>query len=396
MGAEFRGVIDALQSQGPSVRSLSETLRIGRNISERMLAAAKHGISGRQVIMNSPGVEGLGLLAGALRERLDNPAISDRVEAAAREFVRLIHRLGPSHARLQARLRASAMEHHELDRAQDYFDALRRGAFKTNRELCGTEVRFHGLIALCRPSPDEPGKIEAAGATALLGCRSRRGGLPLVVTASYTGPEHYPPDAFGGAVRTSEESQPWVPAGTLLESFSTTPLPIVTARGPKKAVTNVIDTAPGSRWPVDVVIGRRFPPVPTSRGGREPFFNTLARVRTPAQRLVFDLYVHPSMVTPLGPTLAAYYWSPAISGDPGKDWAEQQPGTPRLQLLGRGLSRASHPAWPRHGELALHVFQTLGSAPDEFVGFRADIPYPLWGASYCITFDYSGEDTDTP
>lgn len=389
LGTELRGVVESLNLRDRSVRGVAETLGIGRGISERMLAASRQGLSGREVIANSPGTEGLQMLVSSLRDRIADPALCDRVEAAIQEFMKLMRRLGPSHSKLLSRLREAAMEREEFDDTRDYYETLRRRAFRINRELCGTEIGFHGLVALSRPSPTEPGMIEAAGATALLRCQSRRGGLPLVVSASYTGPEHYAPDVFGGAVRRSESSKQWTPAGTLLEDFSTSPLPVVTARGPRKAVTNVIDTAPGSQWPVDVVIGRRFPAVPTSRGSGEPFFNTVARIRTPAQRLVFDLYVHASMTTPSGPVLAAYYWAPAITGNPSKDWAEQQPGTPRLQLLGRGLSHATHPAWPRHGELAQRAFRRLGWDQDEFVGFRADVSYPLWGASYFLTFDYS-------
>ena len=389
LNIELRAALQALDLPERTVRTVAESLAIGRNVSERALAAARPGISGREVIEESPGVEGLRILAIAIRERRLAAALCDRVDAAIEEFVRLIQRLGPSHAKLQASLRNAALSHAPYDQTSGYFEDLRKRAFRVNRDLCGTEIQTHTCITLARPLPSDPGMMEAAGVSALLGSRSRHGGTPLVISASYAGAENYAPDTFAGAVRHAASAQQWTPAGTLLEDFSTSPLPRVTARGPRKAVVNVIDAAPGTKWPVDIVIARRFPPVPHTRVSEDKCFNTVTRIRTPAQRLVFDLYVHKSMTTPAGPLFTAFYWSQATTGDPAKDWAEQLPGTPPLQLLGRGLQHAAHPAWTRHGELARTIFDRLDWPADEFVGFRADIPFPVWAASYCITFDYT-------
>ena len=57
--------------------------------------------------------------------------------------------------------------------------------------------------------------------------------------------------------------------------------------------------------------------------------------------------------------------------------------------LGRGLERAATDAWSRYGELMRSAFERLGWNADDFVGFRAEVAYPMWGAAYFAVFDYA-------
>jgi hypothetical protein len=34
--------------------------------------------------------------------------------------------------------------------------------------------------------------------------------------------------------------------------------------------------------------------------------------------------------------------------------------------------------------------------PDEFVGFRCDAEYPLWRAGYCVSFDFTRPEGESP
>jgi hypothetical protein len=53
------------------------------------------------------------------------------------------------------------------------------------------------------------------------------------------------------------------------------------------------------------------------------------------------------------------------------------------------LDRAASPAWQKQAELTKTAFERLGWNPNDFVGYRAEIPYPMWGGAYFAVFDYS-------
>jgi len=64
------------------------------------------------------------------------------------------------------------------------------------------------------------------------------------------------------------------------------------------------------------------------------------------------------------------------------------PSQPRLELLGYGLDRMHTASYPRQRELATFLFDHLGWDPNDFVGFRCELPHPIWRAGYCMSFEY--------
>jgi hypothetical protein len=35
-----------------------------------------------------------------------------------------------------------------------------------------------------------------------------------------------------------------------------------------------------------------------------------------------------------------------------------------------------------------HVFERVGWDPEQFVGYRCEVAYPVWQAAYCMLFDF--------
>jgi len=57
-------------------------------------------------------------------------------------------------------------------------------------------------------------------------------------------------------------------------------------------------------------------------------------------------------------------------------------------VLGRGLGQVATGANPRHEELTRAMFDRLGWRRDDFIGYRAEVEYPLWGGAYFAVFTW--------
>jgi hypothetical protein len=68
--------------------------------------------------------------------------------------------------------------------------------------------------------------------------------------------------------------------------------------------------------------------------------------------------------------------------------------TPPLATLGRGIANAECDAWHRHAELTRYTFERLGWDPDEYVGYRGDVVFPIWAAKYVVVFAFDSRDAD--
>jgi hypothetical protein len=180
-------------------------------------------------------------------------------------------------------------------------------------------------------------------------------------------------------------------ASTILTSFSTQPLPVVVSRGLGERVRNVIDpdyTASGHA--VDVVVGYQ-----RLRAGQHPAYDEVptlevgAMIREPTRSLVLDVWLHRDMAAGAVPALETYVWSPTLRATLADHWLDRLPTSPLLRVLGRGTGRAATPAYARHAELTGAAFAQLGWDAGEFVGYRAEVEYPMWGGAYFAVFDYS-------
>jgi hypothetical protein len=59
-----------------------------------------------------------------------------------------------------------------------------------------------------------------------------------------------------------------------------------------------------------------------------------------------------------------------------------------VEILGPGTASAASEAWDRQRQLTESVFELGGWNPAEFVGYRCDVPEPMWGVTYYMIFDF--------
>lgn len=385
LAEELRMLVATFPAPARRVRGMAEFLRIDRNTCQRVLAATKVGNEVLTVLLRAPGVEALRAVVSGSRARGCSPEAVAAAGAAVAQFAALVSRLGGSHARVRARVERALLGHEggALGSAPAQV-AVRRRMFSGACELAGKRVALQLSVAVVRPLPEDGARIERAGVTGFIGQQTRPGAMPLAVTFAHSSDR---PEAADPSIRyTGLEA---AAAETLVDQFSTSPLPVVTTRGPLGRVVHVIDPAlSGGRDKFDVVLGHRMSPVSHPAQHETPVLNLVSRIRSPTHRLLLDVYLHRSLAMSSAPSVGAYVSIPAPGADSTPRWYERLPGTPELRVLGRALDAAESDAWPRHGDLTRFLFERLGWGPAAFIGYRCDVHYPVWGATYMVSFEF--------
>src|SRR5690606_17622437 len=121
-----------------------------------------------------------------------------------------------------------------------------------------------------------------------------------------------------------------------------------------------------------------------------PVLELNAMIREPARALIFDVYLHREMARRAIPQLDLYLWSPGLDQSLSDVWFDALETSTPLQLLGPGPRRCESAAFVRHADLTRSVFEKLGYDAGEFVGFRCEVAFPMWGGAYAISFDFGG------
>lgn len=343
-----------------------------------------------------PGVEGLRMCVASARQKLGAPLESVLVgaESAIDDFQALIRTGGGSHARLVARIRATAdgLTNKKVVTPPGRREDVRRAMHDVVQALSGRSAVARMSVSIIRPCKDDPTKHEYVHARAYIGYVAASGGLPLVVASWVTGSGAQSP----GVDYQNLEGVPLDEREFtgLLEDFCTMPVPIVTSRDTTGKLVQVMDQArakPGEA--MDAVIAYRLPRVaPLPSLDDPPIYLEVTTMTVPAQRMVSDLYVHRSMAVGCTPSVSLYLGRGSGGCDLIDRWHEQIDGSPVLGLLGNGLKNAHSSGWERHAELTRHVFAKLGWDPQEYVGYRCDETWPLWNCDYVVALDYRAHE----
>ena len=74
---------------------------------------------------------------------------------------------------------------------------------------------------------------------------------------------------------------------------------------------------------------------------------------------------------------------------PESRWFDRLRDRPKLEHLGFGLDGVATESYPRMPDLCRYLFDSQEWDPEEFVGFRCQVDYPLGGVQYLLTFDFT-------
>lgn len=387
--AEFRRLLAALPAATAGASGLARALNTDRATCQRLLFALRVEPDA-QILLHLPGVQGLRQFVNAARAAGAPDQDAAAADAAIDQFDALISSLAGSRARLAARLRATT----HTDPANDPItERARRQVFTGAAEVTGRASDVNVTIYIYRPTPGDPATFDRLMATGVIGHTARPDAVPLVIS---TGRRASPDDPAAPVPYATLDQRPATgrTPGAVLEEFSTSPPPAVTARGPGDQLLQIIDPAAtaGGR-PIDLVVALR-----SDRAGPHPALDkppvqeVWTLMHYPARALLFDVFLHRTLARACIPSLAMHLWRPNLETGMGDRWYTQLPSAPTLQLLGPGLARSPTPLFPRHAELTAHLFDRAGWPAAEFIGFRCALTYPLWRAGYCMTFDFAEHD----
>ncbi len=381
---ELGSIVAALPEHARGASGMARHIDVVRNTCQRVVSVLAEPAADAGTLARLPGVKGLEqFLDGCARVGVDQSLVA-LGGAAVRDFDRFIRENAGSQSKLADRIAAAeaGADAHTLCSVEARADLFNAAANVTGR-ACEVAISLEAY----RPAPGQPDKIERAVVNGLIGTTVTPGGIPASILAGDTlDPESEPQPA---PVSLDEQPAKGVTPSAILAEFSTTPLPTVTTRGPGSQLVQVVDPErlePGQMF--DIVTARRFTHPRLNPDGSPALDSVWSLVNCPSRRLIFDVYFHREMERMFRPAVDAQMWYPNLESPTGDRWLTRFPAQPKLQLLGVGVSAAASPFYTRHAELTARTFERLGWNPNDLVGFRCEVEYPIWRAGYCMSLDY--------
>lgn len=394
--SELRGAVALLPLAERGASAMSRWLSIDRATCQRIVGAISRPDATSETLVQLPGVEGLRQFANAMAERYTDPVAVERlaaVRAAIDRFESVLAELGGSQRRLKERLDAG-----KGPDSQDFIqgpdsEKAREALFRAAVGVMGRWSALTVSVGMIRPLPDDPLRTDSVRVLGSLGHRWREPCIPLEVgrTASLRPTEP-------GEARPLFATLDGVPIlgatpGVILDQFCSNPAPQIIAREIGRRIVNVIDTPEHAEQPLDIFTGTRTVVPDKHPATLDPAIGEVwALQHIPARHLVFDTYLHRDIARRCIPSLEAHLWRPDVTGHAAARWSTRLPGGPRLEVLGSGLAGTRTQIYPRMGELLEHVYSRIGWDPEEFIGYRCEVSYPLWRAGYCMLFDFTGNE----
>ncbi|MDP1660418.1 MAG: hypothetical protein Q8L55_00755 [Phycisphaerales bacterium] len=395
---ELRAVIDLLSPPDRGASALAKKLNLDRATCQRIVATIAEPTPDARTLVNFPGIEGLRLFIDAVAKR-PKAAQGDRqiIESAANaidSLESLLDQLKVSQRGLRRLLEDHSVQPVEAAQAENEWlgqddVAARATLFNAAAHVVGRWTDTLVGVSIIRPVVGSPKLTQSVQLRAHLGHHAHQTSVPLEL-----GSRAQVHDTDKTVYTTLDEEGRSGPWGALVVPYCSRPLPRVTSRRIGGMVTHVVEREESSPdAPFDVVIANRT-------GTPEPHPATLTPavgevssiVRYPSRRMLHDVFLHRDIARTCIPALETHLWTPTDTRLMAR-WSTRIPGGPKLQLLGQGLRVASTPAWDRYLDLLRYGFEHAGWNPDEFVGYRCEIEFPLWRCSYHFLFDFTAGDT---
>lgn len=394
LSVELRALVALLPRDEQTASAMARALGVDRNTCQRLVAALASAEPNEAMLVRLPGVQGLRQVIEAVRRRRPEPEAAEQAEAAlaaVEALSTLIQRLAGSQRRLRQRLEADIAFGAEPRGPGDDV-AARRALFRAAAEIVGRWSDTALLMSIIRPVPGEPELTETVRVQGRIGHVWRGSAVPLELAAVKPDNMALPDPERGASMRTlaARPARGDTP-DALLRSFCSEPLPRVTARVSGKLTIHVVDPKdePG-REPLDLVMAHRRATPDRHPATLDPPIGEVSSLMVyPARKMVSDVYLHRDIARRCSPS-AELHLGGFSSGTPGRRarWSTRFPGDPPLTCLGSGLARVGTPYYERHAELVQHVFERVGWDPEQFIGYRCEVAYPVWQAAYCMLFDF--------
>ena len=397
---ELRGLVELLPEGERGASAMARALDVDRNTCQRIVAATGRGDADAMLLVQLPGVMGLGQFLDAMARRFPGSEPGQAIagaRAAVGRFEKLIDGVAGSQRKLRERLEMDRQRDGDAGGALGAGRAMpddvgaRRALFRAAVDIVGRWSEARLTMRIIRPAPGDGLHTENIRMTGHVGHVARPVAVPLEV---YSGAPENLIEQAGHAFESLDASQS---VGNtprfLMEKFCTRPLPRVTSRGTASRVVHAIDEAAEPGKASDIFVADRRAGVDKHPASQHPPIGEVTTIMNfPARRYVMDVYLHRDIARRCIPSLEVHLASPWAGSALLSRWSTRLPGGPRMEVLGAGLERAGSDAYARHGEVAAEMFASVGWDAAEFVGYRCDVAYPIWRGAYCMLFDFTGNE----
>ncbi|MFN7020549.1 MAG: hypothetical protein ACK4WH_04370 [Phycisphaerales bacterium] len=398
--ATLRALVDGFPPNARNISGMSRWLAVHKATCQRIVEGLDSSRDGLTCFARLPGIEGLRMAIEAGRTRGVAPDLLDSAAAAIGEYETLLLNYGRTQrglVRLIESLRIQAAgPQGQPDR--DMQEDQRKALFDGARRVTGEEVRGKSLVAIIRPRPDQPSRLDAFMYSRLVGARRHSFSRPIITFMLAGWWSHL--FSAEGPVRPAGVAVETLPF-ELIDGFSTAgvrPVRIGVADARTLVVVD-LDSVPGDgdgQGPADVTGRFHSSAMPNPIWDNRARLNCTLRITNPVRTLLMDVYLHHTLAASLVPQLACYSLAapPGDSPDGGPDqcWYERFPDMPEVARHPRGHRPGPHPAFARHDELAAHAFLREGLDPADYEAFRAEAAYPIWQSEYRMYFESPRQD----
>lgn len=366
----FTRIIEAKCRGSKSVSALSEAFGVHRKLAWQ-IAKVAYETDPFVAARHMPNARAVDSWLVAARERGIAHELLDSARAAAAAFETLLDTHVRSRTELEMLLESCGQSG---DPAAEH--RWREQAYLGNSFIWGAHCR--ALLAICvlTPSEDRDRHFHAAQVRGLLGFRQTRPGVRWIVNQSVVADDESKTQTT--LVRTpldpdAANAHAGVP---VMPRFCSTPTPAITRRvGADGMVHDEFLPGPvghsGERTLVTGELMRNIGPDHATEHDKVAHFG--AAVRTPAELLHFDLFVHHALFGPVTRELRVFS---DLATPIAFDDSDALTVSESVTRLGRGTSLAQTPDIPGYADLAGAVFHSLGVEPDNYDLYRVRIPFP--------------------
>lgn len=399
MHSELRPVIDALPMDQRGASAMSRLLGVDRAVCQRFVFTLSKREPDARSLVDLPGPDGIrSIISAAARKKLIGGDALASSKAAVERFQEVIEAHAGSQRKLKARLDAAspvAINSRVVSTSGDEALSTRKRMFAPSCEVTGRWsetllsmrfIRVHG------GNDGTPAVRESAFVRGYLGHVARPDAIAMETGESR--PLFSPGAREPGFKTLSEDPAASTTADLVLPEYSSHPMPRVVTRTDHARLLHLIDIPEDQLGkPNDIVIaGRESQQEPHPASWRPPIAEVGLLTLYPARRLLLDVFLHRDLASKCIASASAHLWTPDQAVGRACRWSTRLRGNLPLKLLGFGLSNLATPHFARQQDLAADVYRRMDWDPDEFVGYRLEVSYPIWRAGYYEVFDFTGNE----
>ncbi|TWT42288.1 hypothetical protein RAS1_34180 [Phycisphaerae bacterium RAS1] len=319
-----------------------------------------------------PGKPGRSILVGALTKAGAEPRLIAAAQAAMHDFERIIELHAGDREKLEVML-GNVTSNGQRERAE----AQRKLSFRGNSATWAVQAKVQVCSNFIAPGSD-PAKADLAWLSGLIEfSRLRRDAVWAMAAARKTADDGTALPV--GEIRAIDPRYDRDDAVPLMADFCSQPLPEIRLQRERDGTTRyeLAEGHVGNTATTTCIVGlygRNF--VPRFRAPNDTRGEHFARLNTPVETLIHDLFVHRDLSYALSPQLLLYSQMPGGPLFP----ADHDRG--RLSVydpvidLGRGPPDVVTSEFPRYAQMVAAVFERLAWRAEEFHGFRFRLHYP--------------------